>query len=376
MAGSHLTSDERTQFNHFNNQNLGISAIAVMMKRDRSTLYRELKRCDGTNGYCPLQSQMDAEEHKALPRKPTKDTPAMRAFVLAKLQNHGSPDSISGRQKVEFLSWSASRQAPTVDASSDGPLPASKECAIIEVPSSEPCRIGTSSIYRIVENDRKEGGDIYKFLPRAGRRYRKHLASQGRNGPGKLPVKPEQELPMRPASINLRFEPGHWEIDLMFAGDTILFTAVDRASRLAFVRAIPSKESAVVAEQMMELCLIHRVRTATTDRGLEWATLNEVVKILGLANIKVELYFCAAYHSWEKGSIENLNRLLRYFYPKGTNFEWTEQRGQEAKKVEEIMNQKPRKGLKYRTPKEVDAAWSDKEVTGMWSRLRPPLVAA
>jgi len=73
---------------------------------------------------------------------------------------------------------------------------------------------------------------------------------------------------------------------------------------------------------------------------------------------KLNLYFCRPYHSWEKGSIENLNRLLRRYFPKGKNLPWSENNREEAQRIEEMMNRRPRRILGYRTPEEVEKEWN------------------
>ena len=357
MPGTHLNSDDRSSLNICKNQNQSIATIADSMGRHRSTLYREQKRALQAGAYCPLMAQENAESLRKGPRKQLKATKALIPFIEAKLKEGMSPECISGRQKKLLidLEKQTEKKAPTIEP---------------------PLQIGISTIYKIISQDRKDNGELFKLLPRRGKRYYKHPTSATRQGRGRLPVKPEQDIKQRPLAIEARAVPGHWEIDLVFSGPTIFFTGIDRMSRLAFVRAIPSKEKEVVTEQFIELCLKHDVRTATTDRGLEWSGLNEAALNMALASIDVNLYFCTPYHSWEKGSIENFNGVLRRYFPKGKHLEWNEARKAEARDVEYLLNELPRKGLGFKSPREVDEEWTRKQMEELWKHgMNPPLTA-
>ena len=357
MPGTHLNSNDRSFLNICKNQNQSFATIADSMGRHRSTLYREQKRALQAGAYCPLKAQENAVILRKSPRKKPKATKEIIPFIKAKLNKGMSPECISGRQKKLLIDMKKQTEE--------------------NAPKTEPpLQIGTSTIYKIISQDRKEKGELFKLLPRGGKRYHKHPTSATRQGKGRLPVKPEQDIKQRPVAIDARQVPGHWEIDLVFSGPTIFFTGIDRMSRLAFVRAIPSKEKEVVTEQFIELCLKHDVRTATTDRGLEWSGLNEATSNMALASIDVSLYFCTPYRSWEKGSIENFNGVLRRYFPKGKHLEWNEDRKTEARDVEQKLNQLPRKGLGFKSPKEVDAEWTRKQMEELWKHgMKPPLAA-
>ena len=79
---------------------------------------------------------------------------------------------------------------------------------------------------------------------------------------------------------------------------------------------------------------------------------------MDLLKNKLNLYFCPPYSSWEKGSIENMNRLLRRYFAKGKNLPWDERNKELAQRIEDMMNRRPRKILGYRTPQEVDKEWN------------------
>ena len=175
---------------------------------------------------------------------------------------------------------------------------------------------------------------MYRQLPRQGRKYRRNRT--GVPGKGKLKVRAGQELAERPQGINERSEPGHLEIDLMFSGETIWLTGVDRFTRKLVLCALPSKESEGIADAVYGWLESGKYRTITTDRGLEWSELNPL--LVDLLKEKLSLYFCQPYSSWEKGAIENMNRQLRRYFPKGKNLPWSEARKEEAARIEDLMN--------------------------------------
>ena len=286
-----------------------------------SSLYRELARNQNDAGeYDSFEAEQKAESRQALPRRPTKDTLENRIWVTEQLEADLSPDVMAGRAKLM----------------GEGPA------------------LSSSAIYEIIEEDRKEGGKMYRKLPRQGRRYRKNRT--GTSSKGKLKVRPGQELAERPAGIDQRTEPGHLEIDLMFSGETIWLTGVDRYTRKLSLWALPGKESEAIAEAVYIWLESGQIRSITTDRGLEWSDLNPWV--VDLLKNRVNLYFCQPYSSWEKGGIENMNRLLRRYFPKRKNIPWSKACQEEAQRIEDLMNRRPRKILGYRTPEEVEKEWN------------------
>lgn len=352
MTNRHLTPEQRTEINK-NKGKLSIVAIAKLIGKHFSTVYRELKRNALKVGeYCALEAQTLAEARKEIPRRPTKDTPENRAFVEAMLRQDRSPDNIAGRLKREAML-----------AKEAGAKPPEQET------------MGTSCIYNIIARDRKNKGELFKLMPRRGKKYRKRQTSEGRAKKGKLAVQAGQDLPNRPVTLEFRDAPGHFEADLMFSGETVWLTMVDRCSRKSIVRAMSSKDSEAIANEIFYICQTERIRTITFDRGLEWAKINPGV--VDLLDQKLSVYFCAPYRSWEKGSIENLNRLLRRYFPKRENLPWNEDRKREAREVAEKMNNRPRKILDYRTPLEVEEEWTNKALKEKWQAMMvPPKIAA
>jgi transposase, IS30 family len=375
MPGSHLTQDQRSTLFKCNVKCVPMRETARQVGCSLATAYRELNRGALDGEYLPERAHAMAKARSRVRRKRSKDTFERRLDLEHQLKKDWSPDVIAGRQKAvdegnppadtSFLPF------PTDDAEVAASWAALHERyqRMFVLPG-----ISRTTIYKIIEQDKKDGGTLFTLLPNKGRRNRKRPTKA--RAKGKLPVKPEQELAMRPVTVESRDVPGHWEADLVFAGDTVLLTAIDRTTRQCFLEAISSKEAGPIADILEEFCLTHRVRTITLDRGLEWSKLQHVVDRLEAAGIKVNLYYCAAYHSWEKGSIEQFNGLLRRYYPKGENFPWNDQRRAQAREIMKRLNSIPRKVLGYLTPDEVSAQWSDTQVKANWPQSMIPRMPA
>jgi IS30 family transposase len=317
---SQLTLQQRTQFQILKASDMRIVDIALRLGVDKSSLYREQARNAVAGNYDSCTADDQAKARKAIPRSPTKCTPENRRLVENLLLEDLSPDVIAGRAKL----------------TGEGP------------------QICANTIYKIIEQDRDKGGKLCRLLPNKGRRSRNNRTGVQRKG--RLQTLPEQELATRPIGIDERREPGHLEMDLVFSGETVWLTFIDRYTRKIDIRALASKESEPVAVEILLLLSEGRIRSITTDRGLEWAQINPMV--LALSRRAVSVYFCNAYCSWEKGAIEQANGLLRRYFPKGKNLPWSEEQWIEAQRVADVMNRKPRKILGYRTPDEVEKEWN------------------
>ena len=155
----------------------------------------------------------------------------------------------------------------------------------------------------------------------------------------------------RPASVNDRSEPGHWEVDTMISrtNTTSLAIALERFSRYLLITTLAAKTA-----RELRLALIRRLskhpdhmrKTITYDNGSE-----NVEHILINQTLGTHSYFCEPYHSWEKGSVENAIGLIRRYLPKKTDFATITQ--EQVKQIEDLLNNRPRKVLNYKTPKEV-----------------------
>jgi transposase, IS30 family len=147
-----------------------------------------------------------------------------------------------------------------------------------------------------------------------------------------------------PEDINRRNELGHWEIDtvvLTRAKNKVLLTLTERKSRLEIIRIIADKSSEAVNSELKALTQNFQFKSITADNGTEFARLSEAVNC--------DIYYAHAYSSWERGTNENHNRMIRRFLPKGTIKTTTK----EVAQIEIWMNNYPRKMFNYSTPIQV-----------------------
>ena len=173
--------------------------------------------------------------------------------------------------------------------------------------------------------------------------------NEGRNSRVVHPQLPSIEI--RPEHINQRQETGHKEMDLVIssrAGRAALLAMTDRKSRQEILRKIPSKEAENVVRVLRSLKRQHiKIASITTDNGSEFLRHDDMKKLIP------EIYYCHSYAAWEKGTVENHNRMIRRWFPKGTNFDKI--KPGEIAELEEWMNNYPRKSLGWRTPNEIAA---------------------
>lgn len=307
----HLTFEERQFLYRLKKKGKSNTEIAELMGRDRSTVYRELARNSGQRGYRPKQAQRLAEERRLASRRPhAMAAPEVHQYVQDRLEQRWSPDQIAGRVRRDF-------------------------------PRSPKRWLSRQTIYSWINDMRPEWRNL---LRRGGRPPEKR---------GKLTDC--VRIKGRPEVINSRRRFGDWE------GDTIvghgrhsaLLTLVERKSGYARIGRVDSMKSdatmRVAKRRMKDLPACLR-RSMTFDNGKEFAEHGQLARSIGL-----EVYFTDPYASWQKGTNENTNGLLRQFFPKGTDF--TEVSHRAVTSVEHLLNERPRKRLNYRTPVEVLAKY-------------------
>ena len=189
---------------------------------------------------------------------------------------------------------------------------------------------------------------LWEYLP-SGRKKRRKKNGRKVQNKGKVPN--ALSIDLRPKIINRRKVPGHWETDNVEGirpAKPALSVSVERMIRVVLMTRLIN-QTAVVKTQALKKrfrSLPEELRLSITqDNGKENYGHEETRQALG-----TEMYFCHAYHSWEKGSVENRNRVIRRFFPKGTDF--TEVSEEEVARVEYIINSMPMKCLGFATPYE------------------------
>jgi IS30 family transposase len=310
MAYSQLTQEQRYQIYELQQQGLSQGEIARQSGVHRTTVCREVRRNKGERGYRPHQAHEKAMERRARPRRPAKLDAAMREDIEEKLREDWSPEQAAGRRRREGK--------PTV---------------------------GKTRIYRMIWEDQRVGGDLHTHLRRAHKKRRKRYGKPDRRGAivGRVGIE------HRPAVVETRSRLGDWEIDTVLGRQEsrAIVTITERRSRFLVAAKLPDRKSPTLAGTVIALLEVHQaiVRTITADNGKEFADHEFIA-----AALEAEFYFARPYHSWERGTNENTNGLLRQYIPKKRSLK--DLREAELQKTVARLNNRPRKVLDFATPLE------------------------
>ena len=208
------------------------------------------------------------------------------------------------------------------------------------------------TVYKHVYEDAKAGGDLWERLPRAKRKRKRRCPRQEGRGRGVIPGR--RGIETRPPEVELRITVGHWEGDLVVGANATgyLVTLVERVTRYTLVGWSATKEADEVKSVIIRLLAAVGVACTgiTFDNGKEFARHAEIAKAL-----KADVFFARPYHSWERGTNENTNGLIRRLYPKSESF--ASIGGEDLRRIDTFLNDRPRKCLGWKTPREVMAAF-------------------
>jgi len=308
----HLTKEDRYHIKAQKDVGKSITKIAKKVGCDKSTVSRELRRNKGKRGYRPKQAHWMARERWKEAEKAVKMTAGLIGIIEGRLYQKWSPEQISGRLKRE----------------------------------GKP-HVSHERIYQYVLDDKGSGGDLWKCLRWSHRCRRKRYGRPDCRGeiPGRVSIE------KRGRKANKRKRVGHLERDLVIGKNHrgALLTVVDRKSRLTLAALVKRKTAKQVhAATVAVLKPIRKaLKTITNDNGKEFASHKETAK-----ELKVRIYFSHPYSSWERGTNENTNGLLRQYFPKKTT-DFTKVAAREVSRVVTELNSRPRKLLGFRTPFEV-----------------------
>ena len=206
--------------------------------------------------------------------------------------------------------------------------------------------VSHESVYLYIYANKAQGGKLHKGLRSQKPRRKRHLC--GRQRRGQIPNR--RPIAQRPAHINNRSQLGHWEGDTVIGAghQQAIVTLVERKSGYALLRKVTNK-SAELVSQAIEAALkplAVKVKTLTVDNGKEFAYHQKVDQALG-----IQTYFADPYCSWQRGSNENYNGLLRQYIPKKRRLESVTD--EELAMIEKRLKHRPRKRLGFKTPHEV-----------------------
>ena len=300
--------------------------IAKQLGFNRSTIYRELKRNKGKRGYRYEHAQNECDKRvQAKASKRRKFTEAMWEAAKAKLAEGWTFETFCGRERRE------------------GRVCVCKEVLYLEYYRRQKLVLAGLS------------DEVLPPLPRRrrNRKTRDRNARKYRNaGRGKIPGR--VDISERAKEVGKRARVGHWEGDLINGnhGTGNLVTVVERMTRFTFFGYAATKETDVVMDVIAGLLkgLPQDVlQTLTFDNGKEFAMFKILKEKLGL-----DIYFCKPYHSWERGTNENRNGIVRKVLPKGSDF--SRITPEQMARIDHLLNDRPMKCLGWRTPREAFTA--------------------
>jgi IS30 family transposase len=324
MKYQHFSVEEREKIQEMRWQKASIRAMAAALGRSPSSVSREIRRHRPPDAkyYIPRLAQERAlEKRMHRGRKDRLKTKALREHVISHLKLGWSPEQIAATAK---------------DAAG---VPISHE-AIYQFVYA---RVSKASNLAYAHQE-----DLRPYLARH-RRQRMH---KGMRKPYRIDKGPLPSIETRPCDADERKYVGHWEDDSVVSSPTIparLRTANERMSGIVFIDKAHDRTMAeanrITMERFGNLPSDLR-RTLTRDRGPENMGYEALEQELG-----IKCFFAHAYHSWERGSNENVNGLIRRFFPKKTDFRTVTD--EEIRMVERLLNSRPRKRLGWKTPYQV-----------------------
>ena len=292
-------------------QGIHSAEIARNLGRHRSTICREVQRnCARWDGhYRPSIAVERTSGRRSRSRKKSQFRPSDWRQVLELLHQDWSPEQISGHL----------RAARTLSISHE-------------------------TIYRHVKRDRRRGGLLYQHLRFWKKKWRKLYRS--RDSRGRLPGK--RMIGERPASIEERMQIGHWEIDTVmgrYGTRPCIVTLVERKTGYLVVGKLEARTKDEANRRILQLInrCSDRFETITADNGTEFHGYEDIERVTD-----VKFYFAQPYHSWERGTNENTNGLIRQYLPKGMSMEGLTQL--QCNAIADRLNNRPRKRHGYRTP--------------------------
>ncbi|MDR0801124.1 IS30 family transposase [Fluviicola sp.] len=310
---SHLTYEQRYTISVMLEAGYTQASISEALGRSKSVISREIIRNrDGhSKKYIADLAQRKCDARHKEKNKRIKLSSVMRVYIIEKLEQKLIPEQIVG----------------------------------LSIRNGLDC-ISHQWIYQMIWSDKKRRGRLCRHLRNRGKRYKKRDLS--RKTPGQPSNK--RDISERPNVVDQRVRFGDLEVDTVLGKHrkSALVTINDRATGLLKMALVKEKTSGLVTQKIIELLtpwkqLIH---TITADNGAEFTKFETIVE-----NLDIEFFFAKPYQSWQRGSNENLNRLVRQYFPKGTDFDKIDPK--QIAFVENQINHRPRKRYNFRSPIEM-----------------------
>jgi transposase, IS30 family len=309
----HLTQEQRYEISAYLHSGKSKSEIASLVRVHKSTISREIVRNSygSWHQYMPREAQKKADLRKKC--RPGKVVFTQEMKALAKdllIEFNYSPEQISGRCKLQSI-----------------PM------------------VSHEILYQWIWKDKRQKGHLYKYLRRRGRKNKKRGSEYNSRGI----LKNRRTIDQRPAIVEERRRFGDFEIDSIIGKNkkSALMTINDRLTGRLWIRKLKGRDPKSMADTAIK-CLTSfkgKIFTITSDNGFEFAFHKKIE-----TKLRINFYFARPYHSWERGANENINGLVRQYFPKGTDF--SEVTEKQVGIVENLINSRPRKRLGYYTPME------------------------
>lgn len=317
-----LSFEERVKIETLLLENKSKSYIAKFLNRSRSTVNNEVKKwvqfpSDIYKAELAHWYSLDDNKSKRSLDK-INQFPNLKLFVYRSLKDGTSPELLSGQLKKLY-------------------------------PNDNTMSISHESIYKHIYKNRQStlGKKLIKFLP-----YHHHKRRDKRKfNKNRVRIKDPISIDLRPKHIDNRLEAGHLEGDLMIGvgQKSAIGTIVDRKTRYLIIVKLDNRKSKTVTEsfakQLNKQPKFLR-KTMTYDNGIEMANHKWLTQNTGM-----DIYFAHPYSSWERGTNENTNGLIRRFLPKGTDFNKISD--YQLKQIQNNLNNRPRKVLGFKTPNQM-----------------------
>jgi IS30 family transposase len=293
-------------------QGLNQAQIARQLERSPSTISRELRRNLCNDGhYRPSKADSRTRGRRSRSRRNAQFNASHFAIVHHYLRQRWSPEQIAGYLRRHRI-----------------------------------LRISHETIYRHIWTDKAAGGDLHRHLRGASKQRRKRYRAYDRRG--RLAGK--RHIAERPSVVETRNTIGHWEIDTVMGHGSkdCIVSLVERKTGYLVIGKLKDR-----TKESLNRCVIpfidafgYHIETITADNGTEFHGYQDIENATG-----VPFYFATPHHSWERGTNENTNGLIRQYLPKRTSMSNLTQ--QQCNAIAQQLNTRPRKRHGYRTPEEL-----------------------
>jgi IS30 family transposase len=316
----HLTFRERERLVVLFAKGKSIRMASDCIGRDHSCIVRELKKTKSNRlTYSAIAGEQYAKKQKKKPRRIRKieHNEKLKEYIHHKLQLRWSPEQIANTLKNVYA------QDTTMQISHESIY---------------------TYIYILPRGELRKELISYLRQGSEGRRRRKRDTSQRGKIPNMVSIRE------RPQEVETRTVPGHWESDLIVGKEhkSAIGTLVERTTRTTILVPLPAKDAVTVRKEFAKVVKKlpkEMKKSLTHDRGTEMCQHELFTK-----ETKVQVYFADPHSPWQRGTNENTNGLIRQFFPKGTDFNLVSKKA--LKEVQDMLNERPREVLGWKTPKE------------------------